>query len=124
MTQSDDYIKGIELSIEDLAGEDRFEEIIDLVRTILDKEKQRQICFITLATYGTALAANEYGRVIMINDKKEYERAKQGMEDVSPHAVLYIDKHENVHGLEGMLEFVHEDNPLIKYYRELDEALQ
>jgi len=114
-----DNINAIEEFIDSLVCENNFEEAVALLKTISDKEEQRRVCFLTLSTYGAGLAAAEYGEVRIIQDKGEYEKIKRGMGDFAPNAVLYVDGDENVHGLEEMLDFIPEDNPMKQFYMKI-----
>ena len=54
------------------------------------------------------------------DDKEEYERAKMGMADVPPYAILYRGEDDVMQGVEDLVEsFVPEGNPLRRYYEGL-----
>jgi len=111
----------IENRVHSLTKENRFEEAVNLLKKITDLESKIKICYGALVGFAICKVIDEYGEVALLEDKEEYERAKKGMEDLPPHAILYKDENDDVHGLDDMLDFVPEDNPLKRYYLEINE---
>lgn len=99
-----------------------YEGAVQFLETIKDKGKRKELCFLGLSIEGMKKAMAEYGSVVITPDKEKYERAKSGLEeDIGPYNVLHVkdfDKNSKVEGIEEMLDFVPEDNPL-KKFREL-----
>ena len=107
-----------------LVNEGYYKGAISILERIKDKQTQIYTCFMALAAEGVKRAIEEHGAVHVLRDKEEFERAKIGLEDVSPYAVLHVDGLDNegdVEGLEEMLDFVPDDNPLKQYYQELEQ---
>lgn len=111
----------IEEKVDSLTSKGDFEGAVNLLKKITDPELRINICYSALAGLAVARAIEEYGEVAVLEDKEKYERAKIGLEDLPPHAILYKDPDDNVHGLEDMMDFIPEDNPLKQYYNEIDQ---
>lgn len=94
-----------------------YDQAIGLIRRIRDPERRVELYFSAVAWDILNRITEEYGKIVILDDKAEYERAKIGMEDCSPYAVLYQDEN-GLHGIEDMLDFILEDNPLIQLCRE------
>ncbi len=96
---------------------------IGVLKRIKNKQVQIDECYMAVTGLGIMRACDEYGEVKVYGNKEEYDRAKIGLDDCSPYAVLYggnFAKETEVEGLEDMLDFVPEDNPLKQYYRILN----
>ncbi len=106
----------IEERIYSFACKERFEEAINLLKKITDSELRIQVCYNVLIGFAISIAIKEYGGVVVLEDKDKYERAKIGLEDLPPYAILYKDTDDNIQGLEDMLDFVPEYHPIKQYY--------
>jgi len=98
-----------------------YSSAIKYLEQIEDIEERKSLCFFVLAVKGMEKAMVEHGHIEIISNKEKYEKAKSGMEDVSPHAVIHAEGFKPdspVEGLEDMLDFIPEDDPLKIYYRE------
>lgn len=98
-----------------------YSSTIKYLEQIEDIEERKSLCFFVLAVKGMEKAMVEHGHIKIISNKEKYEKAKSGMEDVSPYAVIHVEgfKPESpVEGLEEMLDFIPDDDPLKIYYRE------
>ena len=103
-----------------LTMEDRYDEAVSLLRSIGDEEKRLELCRWTLIGDGISRAIEEYGEVFVLDDREKYERARKGMEDIPPHAVIYRDPvTDEVDGLENIIDFIPSDNPVMLFYKEL-----
>jgi len=104
-----------------LASEGEFEKVVDLLKRTSDSKLSLQICYDTLVSIGILRAIEEYGKVTILDDRQQYERAKRGMEDFPPHAVLYRGPDDVMDGADDMLDFVPEDNPLKQYFQQISQ---
>jgi len=111
----------IEERIYDLTNKSKFEDAVSLLISIVDLEVRIQICYQALTCLAISKVTDEYGEVVMMEDKDEYENAKRGIGNYSPHMVLFRDQDDTVHGLDDMLDFIPEDNPLKQYYHKIEE---
>ncbi len=97
------------------------EGAVQFLETIEDKEKREDLCSLGLLIEGAKKAIDEYGEIRVTSDREKYERAKMGLEDMSPHTVLHtqgFNPESELESVETMIDFVPEDNPLKKYWRE------
>ena len=104
-----------------LLSDRNYSGIVNLLKKIQDEQLRLQTCYVTLVCLGMERAIEEYGRVTVLEDKEKYERAKIGLEDLPPHAVLYRHPDDTLEGEDEMLDFVSEDNPLKQYFREINK---
>lgn len=109
--------------IETLVGEGNFDEAVRQIKKIKDKRERIRFCLESIMHIGYLKAEEEFGEVKVFEDRGAYERAKKGMDDCSPYAVLLIEG-DRVHGLEEMTELVPEDNPLVVYFHSFSEEEQ
>lgn len=115
--------ENISKMLSELIVHEKYAEAINILNSIKDEQKRREECFAQLAVLGMERAIEEYGEVTVLDDKEKYERAIAGMEDIPPHAVIYRNpKTDDMDGLERMVDFVPEDNPLKQYWRKIESA--
>jgi hypothetical protein len=101
-----------------------YEGIVKYLEAMIDKEERKEICKVALTILGMQKAMEEYGSVRIIGNKEEYEKAKMGLSDCSPNNILYVkdlNEDSSVEGIEEMIDFVPEDNPIKMYYRDITE---
>lgn len=114
---TEDYITE---RLESFVARGLYDQAVQLIRVIRNSEWRIELCRSALADDAIDRAIGEYGGVVVLEDEDKYKRAKIGMEDLSPHAVLYRDENGELHGIEDMIDFIPEDNPLKQLYRELE----
>ena len=102
--------------VNELVESQNYEKALKIINNIKDKERRVKLCYELLICEGLSRAIGEYGEVYILKDKDKYERAKMGMEDLPPHAVIYGDENGMAHGLDNFLDFIPKDNPLKEYY--------
>ena len=97
-----------------------YEGMVRAVKCVLDLKERQQLCFSLLACMGMVRAVDVYGKIFIIDDREKYERARMGLENVPPEIVFFKDRQDNLHDPERLTGFVPEDNPLKKYWREIE----
>ncbi|MDD5192419.1 MAG: hypothetical protein PHH54_06160 [Candidatus Nanoarchaeia archaeon] len=88
---------------------------IDCLEKIKNIDKRIEICSEALSFLGVEKAVEKYGRVVIYENKEDYDLAKKGLAGISPDALLYRDKDDLMCGLEDMLNFIPDDNPIKRY---------
>ena len=90
-----------------------------MLKGIPSHDEMIKICHELLSLEAIAYAVNEFGEVLVMENREEYERGRAGMGDCSPYNVLYRDpKTDEVDGLEYIIDLVPLDNPLKRFYLE------
>jgi len=94
--------------------------MVRAVKCVPDLRERQQLCFSLLACIGMVRAVDEYGSIVIIDDREKYERARSGLENVPPEIVFFKDGRDCLHDPERLTDFVPEDNPLKKYWRGIE----
>lgn len=104
-----------------LLAKKKYEEVLVLLNGIPRYDDRIQMCYELLSLEAVVNAINEFGEVRVMENREEYERTRAGMGDFSPYAVLYRNpKTDYVDGLEEMIDLVPLDNPLKRFYLEIN----
>ena len=105
-----------------LLKDKKYNKAISALGQIRDLEERKNLCFWALGMYGLLLALEEHGRVAIAENREKYERAKAGLEDISPYTVL--EKRDGAitgECLSKILDFIPEDNLVKQYWYRLNE---
>jgi len=110
--------------ITSLIKEERFEDALKVLKTIPERQNQLYVGYANLVAYASSRIVEEYGGLCIMEDRNEYEKAKSGLGDCSPHQVLFEDANGNLEGTDEILDIIPDENPLKKYVIELGQEDQ
>ncbi len=92
--------------------EGQYKDAVDLLRQIDDIEVRKRLCFEALVGIGAQIS--------MDSNKLRILSDNTGMDSQPEYGTLFVDKDKMVHGIEGLIRLVPEDNPFKKYQIELE----
>ena len=102
--------------------EQDYDGAIKFLEDIIDKEKRHRVCYKTLIFMGLYKIVEEFGEIEVNTNREEYQRARIGVGDCSPHSIFYTEdfrgENSKMEGLEKAWDIIPEDNPLKIYYTE------
>ena len=103
--------------IEDLVAKGDFEGAVELIKGLGDFSLRWEMCVRGVIHVGFLKAEEELGEIVILKDREEYEKSKRGMGKYPPDGVLLSEEDGNiVEGISTIVEFVSENNPLMKSF--------